>query len=164
MAAPSRLEITAKCPGARRGAQVLQRLRDQPPAIWYGGEQVKDVTTHPALKGGVHSLAKLYDLQWEQSSVALYDSPTTGKKVARSFMMPKTHAELCSITKAMQVWQNHTHGMMGRSPDYINRSITGYAAGAEFLAESDPRFGVNARRYYEYMRENDLCLTHTLAA
>ncbi len=34
--------------GARRGAQVLQRLHEQPPAIWYQGEAVKDVTTHPA--------------------------------------------------------------------------------------------------------------------
>ena len=35
--------------GARRGEQVLKRLRERPPAIWYRGEQVKDVTTHPAL-------------------------------------------------------------------------------------------------------------------
>ena len=164
MSSPSRLDVTAKSPGARRGAQILARLREQPPAIWYRGEQVKDVTTHPALKGGVHSLAELYDLQWQKADVTLFDSPTTGKKVARSFMMPKTHEELRSITRAMQVWQDHTHGMMGRSPDYINRSITGYAAGAAFLAEADPRFGRNAVRYHEYMRENDLCLTHTLAA
>ena len=39
--------------GARRGAQVLQRLRDNPPNIWYRGELVRDVTTHPALRGGV---------------------------------------------------------------------------------------------------------------
>jgi 4-hydroxyphenylacetate 3-monooxygenase len=39
--------------------------------------------------------------------------------------------------------------------------MTGYA-GAAFLAEADPRFGANAIRYYEYLRENDLCLTHTL--
>jgi 4-hydroxyphenylacetate 3-monooxygenase len=163
MSTVSRLEITPKSPGARRGAQVLQRLREQPPAIWYRGEQVKDATTHPALRGGVHSLAALYDLQWQRADVTLFDSPTTGKKVARSFMIPRTQEELRSITRAMQVWQDYTHGMMGRSPDYISRSISGYAAGADFLAEADPRFGVNARRYHEYMRENDLCLTHTLA-
>jgi len=148
--------------GARRGAQVLQRLREQPPAVWYRGELVKDVTTHPALRGGVTTLAKLYDLQWEQQDLCLYDSPTSGKKVARSFMVPKTRDELVSISRAMKVWENYTHGMMGRVPDYINRAMTGYAAGAPFLAEADPRFGRNAVRYYEYLRENDLCLTHTL--
>jgi 4-hydroxyphenylacetate 3-monooxygenase len=148
--------------GARRGSQVLERLRARPPAIWYTGEPVKDVTTHPALRGGVHTLARLYDLQWEHAEVTLYDSPTTGHKVARSFMMPRTHEELASISRAMKVWEDYTHGMMGRVPDYISRAMTGYAAGAPFLAEADPRFGANAIRYYEYLRENDLCLTHTL--
>ena len=35
--------------------------------------------------------------------------------------------------------------MMGRTPDYLNRAIMAYAAGAEFLAQADPRFGDNAR-------------------
>jgi 4-hydroxyphenylacetate 3-monooxygenase len=148
--------------GARRGEQVLKRLRERPPALWYRGEQVKDVTTHPALAGGVRTLAHLYDLQWNKADITLYDSPTTGNKVARSFMMPRTHEELASISRSMKVWEDYTHGMMGRVPDYINRAMTGYAAGAPFLAEADPRFGANAVRYYEYLRENDLCLTHTL--
>jgi len=148
--------------GARRGEQVLRRLREQPPAIWYRGEAVKDVTTHPALSGGVRTLAHLYDLQWQKSELCLYNSPSSGQKVARSFMMPKTHEELASITRAMRVWEDYTHGMMGRVPDYISRAMTGYAAGAPFLAEANPEFGKNAVRYYEYLRENDLCLTHTL--
>lgn len=148
--------------GARRGAEVLQRLREHPPTIWYRGEQVRDVTSHPALRGGVHTLAALYDLQWEKSQIALYPSPTSGNLVGRAFMMPKTHEELRSISLAMQVWEDYTHGMMGRVPDYISRAITGYAAAAPFLAEADPRFGANILRYYEYVRENDLCLTHTL--
>jgi 4-hydroxyphenylacetate 3-monooxygenase len=148
--------------GARRGEQVLKRLREQPPAIWYRGEQVTDAATHPALRGGAASLARLYDLQWEQADVSLFDSPTSGVKVARSFMAPRTHADLHSITRAMQVWARETHGMMGRAPDYLNRALTGFAAGAAFLAEPDARFGVNAVRYHEYVRERDLCLTHTL--
>ena len=148
--------------GARRGSQVLQRLRERAPAIWYAGEPVKDVTTHPALRGGVETLARLYDLQWEHPEVTLYASPTSGRKVARSFMIPRTHEELASISRAMKVWEDYTHGMMGRVPDYISRAMTGYAAGAPFLAEADPRFGANAIRYYEYLREHDLCLTHTL--
>lgn len=148
--------------GARRGAQVLERLRTRPPTIWYRGEPVADVTRHPAFRGGVSTLAALYDVQWRRADVSLYDSPSSGRKVGRSFMMPKTHAELASVTAAMKVWADATHGMMGRAPDYLNRAMTGYAAGAPFLAEADPRFGANAVRYYEYLRENDLSLTHTL--
>ncbi|HLB45884.1 MAG TPA: 4-hydroxyphenylacetate 3-hydroxylase N-terminal domain-containing protein, partial [Anaerolineales bacterium] len=148
--------------GARKGEQVIQKLREASPEIWYGGERVKDVTTHPALKNGVKSLAELYDLQWEQPDVMLFDSPTTGQKVGRSHMIPRTREELQSISRMMKVWADASFGMMGRAPDYLNRAMSGYAAGADFLAQADPRFGENARKYHEYIRENDLCLTHTL--
>src|SRR5262245_59281441 len=135
--------------GARRGHQVLERLRAQPPSLWYRGELVKDVTTHPPTERGVHALARLYHLQGLQADDPLFDSPNSGKKVARAFMMPRTRDELTSISRAMKVWEDHTFGMMGRVPDYINRAMTGYAAGAAFLAEADPRFGANAVRYHE---------------
>lgn len=153
---------STKPTGARRGAQVLKRLQENPPNLWYAGERVADVTSHPALRGGVATLAALYDLQWRKAEQTLFSSPSSGLPVARSFMIPKTHEELHGITVAMKVWEDHTHGMMGRVPDYINRAMSGYAAGAAFLAEADPRFGANAIRYHEYLRENDLCLTHTL--
>src|SRR6202020_1454518 len=112
--------------------------------------------------GGVGTVGSLYDLQWREADRTLFDSPSSGRKVARSFMLPKTHEELRSISAAMKVWADHTRGMMGRVPDYINRAMSGYAAGAAFLSEADPRFGANAIRYHAYLRENDLCLTHTL--
>jgi aromatic ring hydroxylase len=64
----------------------LQRLRTRRPSLWYRGEPVADVTAHPAFKGGVQTLAKLYDLQWEDPEVSLCDSPTTGRKIGRSFV------------------------------------------------------------------------------
>lgn len=139
--------MTTSGAGARRGAQVLARLRESPPAIWYGGQPVADVTTHPATKNGVHSLAGLYDLQWNHADVMLYDSPSTGQRVGRTFMMPRTQDELRGVSRAMKVWADATFGMMGRSPDYLNRAITGYAAGAAFLAEGGAHYGENARLY-----------------
>lgn len=148
--------------GARTGDQVLNRLRENPPEIWYQGEQVRDVTTHPAFRNGLQSLAELYNLQCQQPDVMLFDSPATGDKVGRSYMIPRTLEELQSISRMMKVWADYHHGMMGRAPDYLNRAMSAYAAGADFLSEQSPRFGENARRYHEYIRENDLCLTHTL--
>lgn len=164
MASGTKIKTTAQSEGrgARRGTDVIKRLREQPPNLWYRGELVKDVTTHPALRGGVRTLAHLYDLQWEHADKTLFDSPSSGRKVARSFMLPKTNEELRSISAAMKVWHDETKGLMGRVPDYINRAMSGYAAGAAFLGEADPQFGRNAIRYHEYLRENDLCLTHTL--
>ncbi|HEY5616019.1 MAG TPA: 4-hydroxyphenylacetate 3-hydroxylase N-terminal domain-containing protein, partial [Bacteroidota bacterium] len=148
--------------GARRGEHILKKLSANSPEIYYAGERVKDVTTHPAFRNGVQSLAALYDAQWKQPDVMLFDSPSSGKKVGRSFMIPKTLDELQSISRMMKVWADASFGMMGRSPDYLNRAMTAYAAGTDFLVQANPKVGNNARRYYEYLRENDLCLTHTL--
>ncbi len=148
--------------GARHAKDVIQKLKEQPIELWHRGKRVKDITTEPGLGNGVKSLAALYDVQWQEPDTMLFDSPTTKNKVGRSFMIPKTKEELASIGEMMLRWSRHSNGMMGRAPDYINRAISAYAGGATFLSKQDPRFGENAKRYHEYMRENDLCLTHTL--
>jgi len=148
--------------GARRGFQVLDRLRKSPPTLWYDGKLIEDVTTHPATKNGVQSLANLYDLQWTRSDLMLFDSPSLGAKVSRTFMNPAAIDELTTLSRAMKERADVSFGMMGRAPDYLNRAISGYAAGAAFLGEVEPRFAENARRYHKYVREHDLCLTHTL--
>jgi 4-hydroxyphenylacetate 3-monooxygenase len=147
--------------GARRGEQLLERLRARPPAIWYRGERVRDVTAHDAFRGGVRSLAELYDLQWRNPDLSLFEVEP-GKRVGRAFMMPRTHDELHSVSAAMRAGADHTRGLMGRAPDYLNRALTGFAAGAAFLGADDPALGENAVRCYERVRNSDLCLTHTL--
>ena len=52
--------------------------------------------------------------------------------------------------------------MMGRSPDFMNVTYAAWAGAAEFFAEGRPEFAENMGRYYEYIRENDLTLTHSL--
>jgi 4-hydroxyphenylacetate 3-monooxygenase len=148
--------------GARRGADVLNRLRERPPALWYRGERVVDATTHAAFQRGVATLAELYDLQWSRADECLVASPASGRKVARSFQLPATPPELAAIGRAMAIVARHTHGMMGRVPDYLNRALSAYAAGAPFLAAADPRFGANAVRLHAEVREADLSLTHCL--
>jgi 4-hydroxyphenylacetate 3-monooxygenase len=148
--------------GARSGADFRAALRVRPPRLWYRGEPVADATTHPAFRGGVDTLAELYDLQWSHADDCLFESPSSGQLVGRSFALPRTHAELEAVSRAMRVWATYTCGMMGRSPDYLNRAVTGFAAGAAYLEEGGTGFGDNARRHHVRLREADLALTHTL--
>jgi 4-hydroxyphenylacetate 3-monooxygenase len=46
--------------GIRTGAEFIQGLRDNR-EVWLGNERVKDVTTHPAFRASIESLAHLYD-------------------------------------------------------------------------------------------------------
>ncbi|MEZ4869027.1 MAG: 4-hydroxyphenylacetate 3-monooxygenase, oxygenase component [Caldilineaceae bacterium] len=147
---------------ARTGAEVLQRLREQPPALWHRGLLVADVTREPGIMNGVKSLAALYDHQWEHRELSLYPSPTTGDPVGITHRIAQTVDELKAIGVAMHKRAEFTQGMMGRMPDYLNRAIAGYAGSADFLATANPQFGANMRAYHELVREQDLCLTHTL--
>jgi len=150
--------------GARTGRQYIKGLQDQQRDVWLGGERVKDVTTHAALANGVRAIASLYDMQHDPrlGGEMTYVSPTSGERVGLSFIIPRTHEELERRRVMMLHWARATCGMMGRSPDFMNVTFAAWAAAERYFAQGRPEFGDNVRRYYEYLRENDLTLTHAL--
>ena len=48
---------------ARTGAEYIANMKENGPEVYLHGERVKDVTTHPALRGGIETLARMYDMQ-----------------------------------------------------------------------------------------------------
>ena len=150
--------------GARTGREFVEDLRNAPREVYIEGERVTDVTRHPRFRGVIQSLAELYDMQHEPALVdeMTYLSPTTGDRVGLSFLTPRTVEDLMRRRRMMERWAGRSFGMMGRSPDYLNSSFMAFAAASSFFAQNDRRFGENVVRYYEEIRERDLCLTHTL--
>src|SRR2546422_2972846 len=149
---------------ARTGKEFLQGLKDQPREIWIGGERVGDVAAHPAFCNVARSVAALYDLQHDPAlrDQMTFVSPSSGERVGTSFLVPRTRDDLAQVRRMMKVWADYSGGMLGRAPDYLNRAVTAFAAAAPYCGENDPRFADNVRRYYEFCREQDVCLTHTL--
>jgi 4-hydroxyphenylacetate 3-monooxygenase len=149
---------------ARTGQQYIDGLRAQEREVWLGGERVRDVTKHKGLAGGVRAIAHLYDMQHdlELREVMTFASPSTGEPVGRSFDMPKTKEALETRSKMMLNWARATCGMMGRSPDFMNVTFAAWGAAADFFGEKRPEFAGNMRHYVEYIRENDVTLTHAL--
>jgi len=149
---------------ARTGAEYIQGLQDQEREIWLRGERIKDVTTHPGLANGVRAIASLYDLQHDPAlrDEMTYVSPTSRARVGLSFVIPRTKQELERRGAMMLRWARTTCGMMGRSPDFMNVTFAAWAAAGDYFARGRPQFGQNMRRYYEYISEHDLTLTHSL--
>jgi 4-hydroxyphenylacetate 3-monooxygenase len=149
---------------ARTGQQYIDGLREQEREVWLGGERVRDVTTHKGLAGGVRAIAQLYDMQHDPKlrEVMTYKSPSSGRPVGRSFDTPATKEALETRTQMMLNWARATCGMMGRSPDFMNVTFAAWGAAADFFGEKRPEFADNMRRYVEYIRENDITLTHAL--
>jgi len=149
---------------ARTGAEYIQGLQDQEREIWLRGERIKDVTTHPGLANGVRAIASLYDLQHDPAlrDEMTYVSPTSRARVGLSFVIPRTKQELERRGAMMLRWARTTCGMMGRLPDFMNVTFAAWAAAGDYFARGRPQFGQNMRRYYEYISEHDLTLTHSL--
>src|SRR5947208_2142272 len=152
---------------ARTGRQYLNGLREQDREVWLAGERVRDVTTDPALAHGAGAMASLYDMQCAPKlrDEMTYVSPTTGDPVGLSFIIPRTREDLEKRRVMMLNWARTTCGMMGRSPDFMNVTYAAWAGAADYFAQGEhgrPEFAENMRRYYEYIRENDLTLTHSL--
>lgn len=147
---------------AKTGQQYIDRLKEAKNNVYMHGERIDDVTTHAATKNVVQSMAKLYDVQFEQKEKMLYTSEQTGDQVGMTFLRPKTIEDLVRRREAIQEWARISGGMMGRSPDYLNAEVMAMGVSNELFAEDEQRFADNARRYYDFARENDISLTHTL--
>ena len=149
---------------ARTGDEFLRGLRENPPDLYLQGERVKDPTTHGGLSNGCHTLARLYDMQHDPEllDVMTYVSPSSGERVGLSFIIPRTQSDLQRRSAMMTQWAKVSCGMMGRTPDFLNVSFMAMAQASGYFAGNRPEFGKNVQAYYEYIRENDLVLTHTL--
>ncbi len=149
---------------ARTGGDYVEALRASPPNLWLKGEKIEDPTTHPAFRGVIGSMARLYDMQRdpEYRDKLTFESPSSGDPVGTSFLEAKTKEDLARRSAAYKTWADQTLGMMGRTPDYLNAALTAYAASADYFAQGRPEFADNVRSYHEYVRENDLCTTHVL--
>jgi len=149
---------------ARTGREYLDGLRQQTKEIHIQGQRVDDVTSFPGLARGARSVAQLYDMQHDAKlkEEMTYTSPTSGQPVGLSFINPSTAEELTRRRVMMSHWAHTSYGMMGRTPDFLNVSIMAMAAAADYFGQNRPEFKKNIIDYYEYIRENDLTLTHTL--
>lgn len=145
----------------RTGEQFLSGLRDGR-EVWLEGERVADVTLHPKLTRMAHTLAGIYDLQHspEFRDRMTFTSPTSGEPVALSYLVPESHDDLLRRRIALEIVAESCHGMLGRTPDYVNIQLTASRQLSALFGERDQRYAENLRAYHEYVRENDLCLTH----
>ena len=149
---------------ARTGKEYLDGLKAQSSEIWLDGKRIHDVTAFPGLANGAKSIASLYDMQHDPAiaSQMTYTSPTTGDPVGLSFLVPKSAGDLAQRRTMMSNWAHASYGMMGRTPDFLNVTIMAMAAAGDFFGDNRPEFKQNVINYYQYVRENDVCMTHTL--
>ncbi|MEN2768483.1 4-hydroxyphenylacetate 3-monooxygenase, oxygenase component [Ornithinibacillus xuwenensis] len=149
--------------GISTGKQYIDRINKRNTNIWIDGNRITgNISEHPAFKGVMASQAKLYDLQHKQElkDLMTFESPKSGNLIGTSFLDPKTKEDLEKRRLMIQEWAKAHAGMMGRSPDYMNTILMVLNAASDLFSVEDDQCAENMRNYYEYIRENDLSLTH----
>jgi anthranilate 3-monooxygenase (FAD) / 4-hydroxyphenylacetate 3-monooxygenase len=148
----------------RDGKQFVDRLRRFPREVWIEGKLVTDVATHSALRRSVQQLARLYDMQQEPGlrDALTFVVPETGERAGAAFMPARTAADLKKRREAYRLWAEATFGLMGRSPDFLNVTLLAFAEARAVFGRGGERYAQNVQHYYEYVRDNDLFLSHAL--
>lgn len=147
----------------RNGRQFIEGLRDDR-EVYYDGERVEDVTSFPAFRPSIESLAALYDLQGLPGNrdVMTVESPELGERVARAFEFPRTREDLALKRETYVRFAQASAGMMGRSPDFLNVMLAALAAKRDFFAEQAQARAEAVVGYHRHVATNDLFLTHAL--
>jgi 4-hydroxyphenylacetate 3-monooxygenase len=148
----------------RNGAGYLAAIKDDGRSVYFDGDVVRDVTTHPAFRGAAHSIARLFDVAADPKNAELmtFRSPRTGAPVWRCYHVPRTLEDLATRRLMSARWAEETFGLMGRTPDHVAGFLAGYASKPSVFAEHGKQFADNVVRYHEHARDNSLYLSYAI--
>jgi 4-hydroxyphenylacetate 3-monooxygenase oxygenase component len=147
---------------ARTGASFLRGLKGAR-EVWVGSEKVTDVTAHPALAGAAAGIAEVYDLQHQYADDCLMPDPETGELINVSHLIPRSKEDIARRHRGLTRIAEHTVGVMGRTPDYMNVTYAGFAGRSdEWGANGNEEGAANLVNYQKFLRRNDISLTHTI--
>lgn len=142
------------------GEEYVESLQDGR-EVWMYGEQIKDVTAHPAFRNPIRMTARLYDaLHDPEEQDVLTTRTDTGSPgfTHKFFRTARTVDDLVGDQQAIAGWAKKTYGWMGRSPDYKASFLGTLGANSDFY---EP-FQDNAYRWYKESQEKVLYWNHAI--
>jgi len=139
----------------RTGAAYRDGLRDGR-EVWMGGERIRDVTTHPALKPIIDVRARMYDMAHEaahQPSMSYMEGNARHSTLTRP---PRTREHWADKTAALDAVMKDIGGVVTRVGDETVGEMWSLQDGRDVLAEIDPQFADNIDRHIRAVVENDV--------
>jgi 4-hydroxyphenylacetate 3-monooxygenase len=147
----------------KTGEEYRAALRDGRD-VWYLGERVADVTTHPATAGGVSLIAEAYDAHHEPAHrEALTYVRDDGARVTKAWMIPRTREDLRRRRECVEHLARETFGVFGRQMDMIAATQVGMVAFDHLVREHCPAYAGHAATYVEWAAEQGIMLAAPLA-
>src|SRR5690625_4662074 len=149
-----------KEPHLMNGQQYIESLNDGRRIIDADGNEVKNVTDHPALKRAVEHLAELYDQQFdpETQDIATYVGDD-GNRYSLAWKIPRTIEDLKERRKLLRLSTYHTLGVFGRPNDYGSMKSMGYLLIIDRIREKNPELADNIERFINFSKKHNLMST-----
>jgi len=138
----------------------MQSLRDGR-EVYIDGERVADVTTHPAFRNSVRSIARLYDALHDPKQHDVLTCPTdtgSGGYTHRFFRVPRSREDLRGAQAAIAEWSRLSYGWMGRTPDYKAAYTNTLGGNADYYGP----YADNARAWYKRAQEAVPFMNHAI--
>ncbi|MBS0613129.1 MAG: aromatic ring hydroxylase [Proteobacteria bacterium] len=145
---------------ARTSKQYLAGLSDER-EVWLNGRRVK-VTEEPALQGSLRGMAGYYDWQHRHAEDCLVTDAVSGQPMSASLIIPRSREDLTARHRCYERLARYSYGMLGRTPDYCNTTLSGQAGRPDIWAKGEMRHHDNLKRFHREVIEGDLSLTHTI--
>lgn len=145
----------------RTGADYLSALNDGR-VVLVDGQQVDDVTTHPAFAPVAATIAEMFDLAADPALNMQYTAPETGATANRTFGIPRSREELRLRREAIETWARHTHGWVGRSPDHVGTFLASFAAHPEVFAGEGRDLSANVTAFHRRLLDENLYVSYAI--
>jgi 4-hydroxyphenylacetate 3-monooxygenase len=142
------------------GTEYMASLRDGR-EVYINGERVEDVTSHPAMRNAVRSLARLYDALHDEEKKAVLTSPTdtgSGGYTHKYFRVARSSDDLVAQQRAIAEWARMSYGWMGRTADYKAALMNTLGANADWYGP----FRENALAWHKRAQESVLFMNHAI--
>src|ERR1043166_6076593 len=138
----------------KTGTEHVESLRDGR-VVYLGRERIEDVTTHPAFRNAVRTVAALYDMKADPAHRETMTYEEEGGRHSIYYLRPRTRDDLQRRMEGHKKIAEFTHGMFGRSPDYVASFVTGMAMNPGALP-APHAFADNLLKYHRHLRDNDV--------
>ncbi len=142
------------------GAEYIDSLKDGREVYIYG-ERVEDVTTHPAFRNSVRTMAKLYDALHDnekREQLTCCTDTGSGGYTHKFFRVARSAEDLVGQRDAIASWSRMSYGWMGRTPDYKAALMNTLGANAPFWGD----YAENARAWYKRVQESVCFMNHAI--
>jgi 4-hydroxyphenylacetate 3-monooxygenase len=144
----------------RSGSEYLAGLQDKR-VVFLDGIQITDVSSHPAFAPAAARIAELFDIAADPSSGMTVTGPDN-TLVNRVFTTPRSREDLAAFGTAVRTWARHTHGWLGRGPDYMGALIAAFAAHLEVFADQERDLSENVAAFHQRMLTENLHVASAL--